>query len=72
MLLEQTPEKAELEDSRRRFQKMQAETDYELISLFKRYDASEDRAVLQSIRGVLNRRRYIQNLVRDVEKALAQ
>jgi len=71
MLLEQTPDRAELEDSRRRFQKMQAETDNELKSLFGRYDASEDRAVLQSIRGVLNRRRYIQNLVRDVEKALA-
>ena len=55
-----------------KFQSMQAETDEELSSLFERYDASGDRTVLQSIRGVLNRRRYIQNLVRDVEKALAQ
>jgi hypothetical protein len=50
---------------------MQVEADDELKSLFERYDLSEDAAVLQSIRGVLNRRRYIQNLVRDVEKALA-
>ena len=72
MLLEETPERDELERARTKFQSMQAETDEELSSLFERYDASEDRTVLQGIRGVLNRRRYIQNLVRDVEKALAQ
>jgi len=72
MLLEETPERDELERARTKFQSMQAETDDELSSLFERYDASEDRTVLQGIRGVLNRRRYIQNLVRDVEKALAQ
>jgi molecular chaperone HscB len=72
MLLEETPERDELERARTKFQSMQAETDEELSSLFESYDASEDRKVLQGIRGVLNRRRYIQNLVRDVEKALAQ
>jgi len=72
MLLEETPERAELEQARSKFQAMQAETDEELSSLFARYDASGDRSVLQSIRGVLNRRRYIQNLVRDVDKALAE
>jgi molecular chaperone HscB len=71
MLLEETPERTELETARDRFQKMQDQTDTELQSMFERYDASEDRSVLQSIRGVLNRRRYIQNLVRDVEKSLA-
>jgi molecular chaperone HscB len=71
MLLEETPERDELERARTKFESMQAETDEELSSLFERYDASEDRTVLQGIRGVLNRRRYIQNLVRDVEKALA-
>jgi molecular chaperone HscB len=71
MLLEETPERDELERASTKFQSMQAETDEELSSLFERYDASGDRAVLQGIRGVLNRRRYIQNLVRDVEKALA-
>jgi len=72
MLLEETPERDELERARTKFQSMQAETDEELLSLFERYDVSGDRTVLQGIRGVLNRRRYIQNLVRDVEKALAQ
>jgi molecular chaperone HscB len=71
MLLEETPERAELELSRDKFQGMQNETEEELKALFEKYDATEDRGVLQSIRGVLNRRRYIQNLVRDVEKALA-
>jgi hypothetical protein len=50
---------------------MQRDTDTEPESLFGKYDSSGDRGVLQTIRGVLNRRRYIQNLVRDVEKALA-
>ena len=72
MLLEETPERDELERARTKFQSMQVETDEELSSMFERYDVSEDRTVLQGIRGVLNRRRYIQNLVRDVEKALAQ
>lgn len=77
MLLEEAPEAKELEQFRSKFQSMMAETDSELQSLFEKYDASSidlqmsNREVLQSIRGVLNRRRYIQNLVRDVEKALA-
>jgi molecular chaperone HscB len=72
MLLEEAPDRNQLEQARTKFQSMQDEADQELSSLFERYDASQDRAALQSIRGVLNRRRYIQNLVRDVEKALAQ
>lgn len=71
MLLEETPDREELEQARTKFLGMQSEADGELQELFEKYDATEDRAVLQSIRGVLNRRRYIQNLVRDVEKALA-
>ena len=71
MLLEETPDRGELEHAREKFQGMQRDTDTELESLFGKYDSSGDRGVLQTIRGVLNRRRYIQNLVRDVEKALA-
>ena len=49
-----------------------ADNDAQLESLVRKYDASKgDQAILQTIRGALNRRRYIQNLVRDVEKALA-
>jgi len=71
MLLEEMPDRTELEQARAKFHQMQSGTDAELESLFQKYDSSGDRNVLQNIRGVLNRRRYIQNLVRDVEKALA-
>ena len=49
---------------------MRAEIDAGLAALFARYDAAHDNAVLDEIRGSLNRRRYISNLVRDVEKEL--
>ena len=51
--------------------RMQAEADSDLHALFGKFDAGGDPAVLSEMRGVLNRRRYIQNLVRDVDKALA-
>ena len=72
MLLEEAGHRDELQQSRERFKGMLAKNDAELENLFKDHDASGDnRQILQAIRGVLNRRRYIQNLVRDVEKALA-
>jgi hypothetical protein len=45
------------------------------MSLFARYDAAEERSetarqALNEIRGLLNRRRYVENLIRDVDKAL--
>ncbi|HYP06920.1 MAG TPA: Fe-S protein assembly co-chaperone HscB [Bryobacteraceae bacterium] len=72
MLLEESPSKEELEAARTKFHRMMAAIDGELQSLFHQYDATAgDKSVLQRIRGVLNRRRYVQNLVRDVEKAIA-
>jgi molecular chaperone HscB len=72
MLLEETPSPEELDRARAKFLRMMSENDSQLQALFQKYDASgDDQAILQSIRGALNRRRYIQNLVRDVEKALA-
>jgi len=71
MMLESTPDRAELEEARLKFLAMQAEADAEVHSLAQAWDENPDRKVLSSIRGILNRRRYIQNLVRDVEKALA-
>jgi molecular chaperone HscB len=71
MLLEEAPDRSELEQAREKFQAMQRDADTELESLFQAYDSSGNRDVLQNVRGLLNRRRYIQNLVRDVEKALA-
>ena len=62
-----------LEEARGRFVSMQDAIDAELGRLFAQHDRapeSEKRGVLTEIRGVLNRRRYIQNLIRDVEKEL--
>jgi HSCB C-terminal oligomerisation domain. len=61
----------QLEQAQARFLGMQKEIDSQLESLFPQYDQSRDPEVLQQIRGVLNRRRYIRNLVREVEQALA-
>lgn len=65
----------QLEAAREKFAGMRGEIDAQLQSLFGKYDASESRSetakqALHEIRGVLNRRRYIENLIRDVDKAL--
>ncbi|HEX7360437.1 MAG TPA: Fe-S protein assembly co-chaperone HscB [Bryobacteraceae bacterium] len=65
----------QLETAREKFAGMRAGIDTQLQSLFAKYDASESRSetakqALHEIRGVLNRRRYIENLIRDVNKAL--
>jgi molecular chaperone HscB len=61
----------QLAEARERFLAMREELDRSLLEEFIAYDGSEDRATLERIRGLLNRRRYIRNLVRQVEKALA-
>lgn len=67
--------RAPLETAKARFLNMRGETDRELETLFAAYDESDAqsetaRQALREIRGVLNRRRYIENLVRDVDSAL--
>jgi molecular chaperone HscB len=54
----------QLEDAREKFRRMLGQVDAELETEFQRFD-------LPRVRALLNRRRYIQNLVRDVEKELA-
>jgi hypothetical protein len=39
--------------------------DAQVEQLFQEYDASNDRQKLSEIRGLLNRRRYISNLLRS-------
>jgi molecular chaperone HscB len=62
--------RGQLVEARGKFGGMLAEAGIELNSLFAKYDAASDSATLDQIRGTLNRRRYIANLVRDVEKEL--
>jgi hypothetical protein len=54
---------------------MQSNVDRQLQSLFVKHDAAEPESdtakqALHEIRGLLNRRRYVDNLLRDVDRAL--
>lgn len=65
----------QLEAAKQNFVGLRAGVDKELEMLFRKYDAAEAQSetakqALHEIRGVLNRRRYIENLIRDVDKAL--
>jgi molecular chaperone HscB len=60
----------QLEQAEKNFAGMLAASDQELAGLFVKYDASPSRDVLAEIRNVLNRRKYIHNLVSEVEKTL--
>lgn len=66
----------QLEQARASFLTMRGGLDQDLLKLFNRYDASIEESetakqALNEIRGILNRRRYIENLVRDVDRALS-
>lgn len=65
----------QLEEAKSKFVEMRREIDGQMKSLFSKYDAAESasetaKQALHEIRGVLNKRRYIENLIRDVDKAL--
>jgi molecular chaperone HscB len=59
-----------LEEARNKFVGMRDQVDIELQAKFAAYDRTHDGNVLAEIRGMLNRRRYIRNLVNEVEKEL--
>ena len=61
----------QLEQAEKTFTGMLAATDEQIQSLFERYDATQARDVLIQIRNVLNRRKYMQNLVSEVQRTLA-
>jgi molecular chaperone HscB len=61
----------QLEAAEKNFTGMLAGVDQQLGSLFGKYDQSQSRDVLAEIRGVLNRRKYILNLVGEVQKTLS-
>ena len=60
----------QLVSAQARFTNMLGEADTNLADLFGRYDETFDTAVLDQVRAVLNRRKYVSNLLRDVEKEL--
>jgi molecular chaperone HscB len=68
-------QRPELEQAGENFRQMRAKIDRELENLFVKYDSAapegeSSKQALHEIRGVLNRRRYIENLIRDVDRAL--
>jgi molecular chaperone HscB len=65
----------QLESAKENFVKLQTDVDHTLETLFGKYDAAEAESetakqALHEVRGLLNRRRYIDNLLRDVDRAL--
>jgi molecular chaperone HscB len=60
----------QLESARDNFTAMLSGVDSQLQALFDKYDADHDGGFLSQIRAALNRRKYIQNLVTEVELAL--
>jgi molecular chaperone HscB len=60
----------QLEAARAKFVAMRDEVDAALAALFVRHDGAADVGVLDAIRGGLNRRRYVSNLLREVDKEL--
>ena len=61
----------QLVEAEKNFTNMMSAADRQLESLFGKYDQSPSRETLSEIRGVLNRRKYIQNLVDEVHKTLS-
>jgi molecular chaperone HscB len=51
------------EDVRRRFLAMRSEVDSEIGRTFSEWDSGRDRQSLVALRGLLNRRKYISNLI---------
>ena len=54
-----------------RFRRLRDELDSEMEVLFAQHDRSRDRDVLVQIRGQLDRRSYMSNLIEQVEEGLA-
>lgn len=61
----------QLEEARKGFETMLGEVDLAMGGIFARYDAAPGEPVLKELRGLLNKRRYIENLLRDVNGYLS-
>ena len=59
-----------LESAQTRFEGMLAGIDASLADLFAAHDAAASPATLREVRGALNRRRYVGNLLKEVGKEL--
>ncbi len=62
----------QLVEAQERLVRMREDIDHGLADLFLQYDATRDASLLLAIRSVLDRRQYVSNLIRDVEKELSK
>jgi len=69
MALEEA-DRPQMENARSRFASMLEAVDRELEQKFAEFDRVGEHGVLSEIRGILNRRKYVGNLVKQVEKEL--
>lgn len=63
--------KFEVAQSLTRLEGLLSEIDAQRDALFAEYDTANNRETLARLRSLLNRRKYLQNLVRDARAALA-
>ena len=68
MALEESDQE-QLASFRTRFQSMLGGIDSEMTREFAAWDANQSRDTLQRIRSLLNRRKYISNLVRTIDQS---
>ena len=66
--------RVQLQAAKGHFANLKLRVDEELEKLFAKYDVAESQSetakqALHEIRGMLNRRRYIENLIREVDRA---
>jgi molecular chaperone HscB len=61
--------RAQLQSARHRFESMRDQIDITMQRQFAEWDAGHDRAKLDDLRGQLNRRKYITNLIARTDEA---
>jgi molecular chaperone HscB len=63
--------RGQLEEARKTLHGMQGDLDRQLNVQFEQWDSTQDRSALSRIRSLLDKRKYVSNLVTEVERALS-
>ena len=61
----------QLEEAREKFNGLLKDCDQDLEAAYREHDAAPGRPSLEKIRGILHKRKYLLNLVTEVEKTLS-
>ena len=61
--------RAQLQSARHRFESMRDQIDAAMLTQYAEWDSTHERAKLDEIRGQLNRRKYITNLIARTDEA---